>query len=446
LKNGSFEAAWLLCSASTSAGIPAIFGLLPTGSIAALMLARLFLLAAVYLLSFPTYAQDSTLTRLIRQNSAPFTPIGHQFTGSGWEALQRAISQSQFVLLGEEPHGAAEIPGFADVVAQVLHPKAFVAEISPYEAQQLNQLAAQPGLPTAYQQHYPFSLSFYSYTEEFQLVQALHARGVPVVGIDMHYVGNTGHLLDQMADLAQHKPVQISLRRLAQTYLTHDRQVYQPGSKVQFYLSTRSPAAVDSLVALTAQESAQVQQMAHALATSYAISRTYQTRAPLPTGFSGHQARVNLLKRNLLSQLKPYQMGATQRLPKLLFKFGTNHVGRDRALGSNIFDIGNLVANLADAQDSRSLHLLIVGKQGTQNTTDTFDHTQNSSPLTPQDNDYLQAFFHQSGPTWQLVDLRPARQALLNQQVAVQNPLLERTLLNFDYLIVIPAVTASGNY
>lgn len=411
------------------------------------MFTRLFLLpAALHLLLAPAYAQDSTLTRLIRQHRAPFAPTGHQFAGPGWETLQRAITQSQFVLLGEEPHGAAQIPGFANAVAQVLHPKAFVAEISPYEAQQLNQLAAQPGLPTAYQQRYPFSLSFYSYTEEFQLAQALHARGVPVLGIDMHYVGNTGHLLDQMADLARDKRVQLTLRRQAQIYLTHDRQVYHPGSKTQFYLSTRSSAAVDSLVALTAHESAQVQQMAQALATSYAISRTYQTRVPLPTGFSGHQARVNLLKRNLLRQLKPYQMGATQRLPKLLFKFGTNHVGRDRALESNIFDIGNLMANLADAQDSRSLHLLVVGQQGTHNTTDTFDHTQNSSPLTPQDNDYLQAFFNQSDLTWQLVDLRPARQALMNQQVAVQNPLLARTLLNFDYLIVIPAVTASGNY
>jgi erythromycin esterase-like protein len=410
------------------------------------MFTRLLLLAAVYLLSLPTYAQDSTLTRLIRQNSVSFAPAGHQFTGPGWQALQQAISHSQFVLLGEEPHGAAQIPGFADAVARVLHPKVFIAEISPYEAQQLNQLAAHPGLPTAYQQHYPFSLSFYSYTEEFQLAQALHTRGVPVVGIDMHYVGNTGHLLAQMAELARDKRVKLTLRRQAQTYLTHDRQVYQPGSKAPFYLSTRSPAAVDSLVALTAQESAQVRQMAQALATSYAISRTYQTHAPLPTGFSGHQARVNLLKRSLLSQLKPYQTGATQRLPKLLFKFGTNHVGRDRALNSNIFDIGNLMANLADAQDSRSLHLLVVGKQGTQNTTDTFDHTQNSSPLTPQDNDYLQTFFHHSGPSWQLVDLRPARQALMKQQLAVPNPLLERTLLNFDYLIVIPAVTASGNY
>ncbi|MGI4875606.1 MAG: hypothetical protein ACRYFX_31000 [Janthinobacterium lividum] len=410
------------------------------------MFARFLLLAAVGLLSLPTYAQDSTLTRFIRQNRVPFAPAGHQFAGPGWEALQRAISQSQFVLLGEEPHGAAEIPGFADAVAQVLHPAAFVAEISPYEAQQLNQLAAQPGLPTAYQQRYPFSLSFYSYTEEFQLAQALHACGVPVIGIDMHYVGNTGHLLDQMAELAQDKRVQATLRRQAQTYLAHDRQVYQPGSKAQFYLSTRSPAAIDSLVALTAHESAPVQQMAQALATSYAISRTYQTHTPLPTGFSGHQARVNLLKRNLLSQLRPYQTGPAQRLPKLLFKFGTNHVGRDRALGSNVFDIGNLLANLADAQDSRSLHLLVVGKQGTQNTTDTFDHAQNSSPLTPQDNAYLQLFFTQLGPAWQLVDLRPARQALMKHQLAVQNPLLERTLLDFDYLIVIPTVTASGNY
>jgi hypothetical protein len=410
------------------------------------MFARLLLLTAVYLLSFPTYAQDSTLTRLIRQNRVPFAPAGSQFVGPGWEALQRAISQSQFVLLGEEPHGAAEIPGFADAVARVLQPKAFVAEISPYEAQQLNQLAARPGLPTAYQQHYPFSLSFYSWTEEFQFAQALHSRGVPVVGIDMLYVGNSGHLLDQMADLAHDKRVQLILRQQAQTYLTHDRHVYQPGSTAPFYLSTRSPAAVDSLVALTAHESLQVQQMAHALATSYAISRTYQTHTPLPTGFSGHQARVNLLKRTLLSQLQPYRAGPMQRLPKLLFKFGTNHVGRDRALGSNVFDIGNLVANLADAQDSRSLHLLLVGKQGTQNTTDTFDHAQNSSPLTPQDNAYLQLFFTQPGPAWQLVDLRPARQALTKHTLAVQNPLLERTLLNFDYLIVIPIVTASGNY
>jgi hypothetical protein len=249
------------------------------------MFTRLLLLAAVYLLSLPTYAQDSTLTRLIRQNSASFAPAGHQFTGPGWQALQQAISHSQFVLLGEEPHGAAQIPGFADAVARVLHPKVFIAEISPYEAQQLNQLAAHPGLPTAYQQHYPFSLSFYSYTEEFQLAQALHTRGVPVVGIDMHYVGNTGHLLAQMAELARDKRVQLTLRRQAQTYLTHDRQVYQPGSKAPFYLSTRSPAAVDSLVALTAQESAQVRQMAQALATSYAISRTYQTHAPYQPAF-----------------------------------------------------------------------------------------------------------------------------------------------------------------
>jgi hypothetical protein len=334
----------------------------------------------------------------------------------------------------------------AEAVAQVLHPKAFIAEISPYEAQQLNQLAAQPGLPTAYQQRYPFSLSFYSWTEEFRLAQALHARGVPVVGIDMLYVGNSGHLLDQMAALAHEKRVQLTLRRQAQTYLTHDRQVYQPGSTTPFYLSTRSPAAVDSLVTLTAHESRQVQQMAHALATSYAISRTYQTHTPLPTGFAGHQARVNLLKRTLLDQLRPYQTGPTQRLPKLLFKFGTNHVGRDRAVESNVFDIGNLMANLADAQDSQSLHLLVVGKQGTQNTTDTFDHAQNSSPLTPQDNAYLQVFFQQAGAAWQLVDLRSARQALTRHQLIVQDPLLERTLLNFDYVIVIPTVTASGNY
>jgi erythromycin esterase-like protein len=410
------------------------------------MVVRLLLLTAATLLSRPTYAQDSTLTRLISQHRASFAAAGSQFTGPGWDILQQAITHSQFVLLGEEPHGVAQIPVFAEAVARVLHPQALVAEISPYEAQQLNQLAAQPGLPIAYQQRYPFSLSFYSWREEFAFAQALQQRGVPVIGIDMLYVGNSGHLLAQMADAAHEPRVQRALRQLAHTYLTHDRLVYQPDSTTPFYLLTRSPAALDSVLALTAHESPALQQMAHALATSYAISRTYQTHLPLPNGFSGHQARVNLLKRTLLSQLQPYQTGATPRLPKLLFKFGTNHVGRDRALESNVFDIGNLMANLADAQDSRSLHLLVVGKQGTQNTTDSFDATQNSSPLTPQDNAYLHLFFTDAGPTWQLVDLRPARQALTQHHLTVGDPQLERTLLNFDYLIVIPTVTASSNY
>jgi hypothetical protein len=54
-------------------------------------------------------------------------------------------------------------------------------------------------------------------------------------------------------------------------------------------------------------------------------------------------------------------------------------------------------------------------------------------------------FFTDAGPAWQLVDVHPSREAITHH-LTVANPLLERTLLAFDYLIVIATVTASGNY
>ena len=410
---------------------------------------RFFLLLAwLGLLPDWATAQDSTLTRLIRQNRYAFEPAGpDRFAGPGWERLQAEIGRSQFVLLGED-HGLAEIPALAQAVAEVLKPAAFVAEISPYEAQDLNRLAAAPGLPTAFQQQYPFSLSFYNWTEEFRLVQALHARGVPVLGLDQLYAGNAGHLVAQMADQARDPQVRAALRRRATAYLAHDRRnLYGPTVLGPSLMSTLPPIAVDSLVALAAHESPAVQAMARALADSHAIYRASAARTALPTGLMAHQTRVNGMKQELLQQLRPYEQGPNHQLPRLLFKFGCNHLGRDRAILSNIADVGSLAANLADAQGQPSLHLMVMGKQGIQNVRDSFDHAANLGPLAPQDNPFLLPFFDQTpaGP-WQLFDLRPARKALATHRLLVANPQLERTLLSYDYLVVIPQVTAAGNF
>jgi hypothetical protein len=398
------------------------------------------------LVSLPLAAQDSTLTRLIRQHSYTFAPTAGQFAGPGWDQLQQSIRRSQFVLLGED-HGLAEIPGFAAAVAQVLEPKAFVAEVSSFEARDLNQLAARPGLPSAFHQAYPFSLSFYSWTEEFQLVQALHARQVPVLGIDQVYAGSAGRLLAQMADGARNKRVQDALRARSAAFVAHDRRnIYEPANTGTSAMTTLTPAAVDSVVALTAAERPAVQRMAQAFAASYAIYQAAGRRTPLPNGVSAHQTRVNLMKRNLLAELQPYRQGPAQQLPKLLFKFGTNHVGRGLAVSSRIPDIGSLMANLADAQDHTSLHVMVMGKQGTQNVRDSFDHARNLGPLTPADSPFLKPFFEQTDTAWNLTDLRPARHALVSHKLRVEDPELERAILSYDYLVVIPQVTAAGNF
>ena len=74
------------------------------------------------------------------------------------------------------------------------------------------------------------------------------------------------------------------------------------------------------------------------------------------------------MRHNLLTLKSEHPGPAVQPLLKMLFKFGANHLGRclSRALFSEFYDVGNLAPNLAEAQGQRSLHLMVMGKQGRQ--------------------------------------------------------------------------------
>ncbi|MFD1469784.1 hypothetical protein ACFQ48_16265 [Hymenobacter caeli] len=407
----------------------------------------LFFVLLMGLLAGPARAQDSTLTCLIRQHQLPLVAAGAQFSGLGWDELRLSIQQSQFVLVGED-HGLAQIPGFTAAVAQVLQPAVFVAEIDPYVARDLTMLAAQPGPPTAYLQQYPEALCFYSLAEEFELIRTLRAQHVQLVGLDQVFITTAARFYARLAEQANGRPARACLQQQAAKYQAQG-QVFEREGKDRFSMSEQRPSAVDSLVAVTRQEGPAVRQMVQDYVTSYQIYRTYETRAPLPNGLSAHQARLNLMRRNLLN-IKPERPGsAGQPLPKMLFKFGANHLGRGLSIASfgEFYDVGNLALSLAEAQDKQSLHIMIVGKQGTQaRGSNQVNRSQNVAAYTAADNAYLQPYFGQTpGPAWNVVDLRPARRALgAGKLVASQQ--MQRVLLDYDYLVVIPETTASRTY
>ncbi|WP_133256863.1 hypothetical protein [Hymenobacter edaphi] len=99
-----------------------------------------------------------------------------------------------------------------------------------------------------------------------------------------------------------------------------------------------------------------MQQMLRDLEASGAIFKTNAAGKP-----GGHQARINLMKRNLLAELQPYQVPG-QPLPPMLFKFGAYHLGRGRSIWGDIYDVGNLAVNLVDAHDQKTLHIFIIGR------------------------------------------------------------------------------------
>ncbi|HLK97393.1 MAG TPA: hypothetical protein VK364_06465, partial [Hymenobacter sp.] len=206
----------------------------------------LWLTLIALLLAGSAYAQDTTLTRLIQKNRYPLELRGPEPTGTGWDKLRESIQKSQFVLVGEE-HGIAQIPVFTGAVAQVLKPAAFVAEIDTYQMQELTHLTAQPGPPTAYLKQHPYALSFYSWTEEYELARQLRAQNVQLIGVEQVNFFSIGSFYSQLATLAKNKQAKAYLQARATAYQAFDLAAMRQG-KSDWAMFTQKQSAIDSLL------------------------------------------------------------------------------------------------------------------------------------------------------------------------------------------------------
>ena len=385
----------------------------------------------------PARAQDTTLTRLLRTNAFPLTATGSQLAGTGWDKLRASIAQSQFVLVGED-HGIAQIPQFTQAVARELHPAAFITEIDRYQAAHLTRLTAGPDLLEAYLKVTPMSLSFFSWGEEYELARQLRAQKTQLIGIEQVGLFTLGRFYEELAGRVQSKSTRAWLQREGAAYQQHDNAQFRSGGQDYSIMNLRQPAR-DSLEMLTKTESPAARRMVQDYLLSY---RIYKDQVQ---GLGSHQARVNLMKRNLLAGLRPLAPQPGQPLPKLLFKFGASHMARALSPWAGITDVGNLAQNLADAQDARSLHLLVMGKQGTQvGGFNPDDSSKNVVPFDLSKDAYMKPFADLApGPAWQVFDLRPARRALLNGKLLLSDQMLTAFLLGYDYFVLIPAATAS---
>ncbi|MGI4741243.1 MAG: hypothetical protein ACRYG7_39250 [Janthinobacterium lividum] len=386
------------------------------------------------------FAQDSTLLRLARRYQYPLQASGTQFSGPGWEKLRAGVLKSQFVLLGED-HGIAQIPQFAAAVARELKPALYALEVDPYAAATIRQLATQPGLPTAYVKQFPGALCFGSLAEEFTLVRTLHAQRARAIGLDQIFIINAAPFYQQLAGQAKGAAARAYLHQRATVYYAQEQANLRQGSKT-FVLLQQTPAAIDSLLTITKKESPAVQKMAQDYADSYRIYTT-----------GGHQDRLNLMKRNLLQELRPYQTATQVGAPKMLFKFGGLHLARGSSpyTGGEYYDLGNLVQNLADVQAQQSLHVLVLGKQGTRVASlggllsaDQKADVYTSAIYEGNAGFPVKLFMDQvSGPSWSAFDLRPLRAAFAKGKLQLPNRQLERIITGYDYLVVIPETTAS---
>lgn len=390
------------------------------------------LFSAITLTSLAQSTSNIQLDSLIHKKV--FYYNNNHFEGEGWNALRAEINKAQVVLIGEQ-HGEAEIPIFTMKVAEVLKPKALITEIDPYTAHQLQKISIDTAGYSKYFKQNPYDFAFYSYQTEMELARQMTLAHTEIWGLNEINFLSLGTFFNTLASKAKLPANKKLAQNKAKEYALHDRPIYKDVNRYNDFIAYKiKPTSVDSLLYAFRNESNECKKML----------RDFKISLPIFANTS-YQVRVNLMKKNLLNYLSPYITTDSIRIPKLLFKFGANHVTRTNDL-KGFFEAGNLASNLAEASGKTSLHIMIFGKAGTINQMGPVDNSIAITPYnaaTDKDLDIFKPFYNNvKDHEWVLYDLRPMRDAINEGKLTV-NRNLKGFIMGYDLLVVFDRTTGN---
>ncbi len=404
------------------------------------LLALCFALPALY-----AQAPASSLSDALTAARFPLQVTEKGFAGPGAPVLTAALDSAKFVAVGED-HFTREVPQFTAAVCDEMAPHGLTAlavEASPAAAcfvqdsfGKRDRLARM----TALQKQFPDSVVLLNSRQEDDL--AAHCASAAkedfqLWGLDQEFVGSAGWILSRMLAAKPGLQARAAILKMQGDERTDEAEATRTGDANRLYLLAVTDAQITAAQgAVEADGGAQVQQAFRDLTESRAIYREHAVDSP-----SSQAHRTRVLKQNFLARYRA-KGGETQRV---LIKFGGDHIYR----GFNINhqrDLGNFLAELGDVSDGPSLHILVLGIEGTHGfyggyrrpwRSETFD-IRSAALGNGYDWAALPAKLAVSD-SWTLYDLRKLRFG----KVADLSPEWERAVYGYDLLVLAPHSTAA---
>ncbi|MFM2359983.1 MAG: hypothetical protein RLY16_1976 [Bacteroidota bacterium] len=371
-----------------------------------------------------TQAQDTLLTQMAKKHVKTFAFKNASFKGPGWDTLLAEIKLANDVAIGEI-HLTNEVPLFVAAIIHQVKFDNFFCEVDPYTAKiiaakvaQSNQLELKK-----FRDNFGVTFSFFSFEPEFQLLQQLVKSKATINGIDQILIVADRLICSELAKntrSASAKKVYLKIAKQSQIYF---EQFLKDNTK-PFYLFTPE---FDQLVA-------QLERMPLSKYERNFIADLRRTQQIYQQ--QNHHLRIQQMKNNLM-QTYPKEVGS-----KSLYKFGAIHLPKGESL-MKIYDIGNLIDNLADSKYQKSLHIMVIGKSGFQASpfkgypAQTVDENSNDlHALKP----LLRAV---EGRDWHCFDIGALRDAVVANKIVINEAELTRVINGYDFVIVVPEVTAA---
>jgi hypothetical protein len=366
---------------------------------------------------------------------------GH-FAGNAEPVLAGAIAEAHYVLIGED-HITREIPQFTAAVCDLMGPEglsAMVVEASPEAADFVSSSLGKPDrlarMATLVHQ-YPDSVAFLNIRQENDLVahcaEAAHTSTFHLWGLDQPFLGSSGWLLDQM--LAAHPGPEAAavLTRLKLEEQQDAARAQETGDPFKLFLVSVSEAELTHAAEILRRDG---NPAANALMQELLESRELYRKNIQGHAAESNDERARMLKRNLQRDLEL----AGNRPQKILFKFGDSHLYK----GFNDIhqrDLGNYIAEMADAQGVKSLHICVLGAKGVHRLYGGYNRPGRLEPFALGEKDFypwMKPLVDGRLPNaWTVYDLRKLR----FQPLGPVDPDLDRFIYAYDLLVIAPELT-----
>lgn len=385
------------------------------------------LLAVIVVLTTSTsviFSQDSLITKIVKKDLTTFSIDKKTFTGNGWDILINQIQKSDFVLIGED-HFTNEIPFFFLAVTTKVKFDNFFCEIDPYSAKIMeSNIQNLPEIQLRkYVNDFGNVFSFYALDTEFQLLEQLVKSKINIYGLDQILLVADRLICNELKQKTKNDKAKKIYEKIEERSKIYFADFLNDQNKPFYMLTDEFEKEIAALLQLNLSQ--EEKEKIEALSLT---ARIYKGQS--------HHLRIQLMKNNLMRVYSKWEN------KKNLFKFGANHLSKGESL-LKIYDIGNLVNNVADSKYKNSLHVMIVGKSGTQSSPfkgfpeqpidENGDNLKSLKPL----------FNCVTTEQWHCFDMLPIRIALESGKVTVKDIELSRIIKGYDYVIIIPKVTAA---
>ena len=376
------------------------------------------------------------LTAELQKNRMAISLKDGKLSGPGADLLLEELAASQFFMIGEE-HETAEIARLATALLPAASKNGYrhlAFEIGPYS---IARLRTYDDVESELKRH-SWSLPFLSWKEEAEFYAAAVKLGMDVWGIDQEFVLAATPNLERLVALAKDDAQRAAATKMLERSRAGDAELTKtknPGAVFMFSSTSDDFAALRTAFA----GNGEALKLIDALEESHEIYLLNST-----SGWESNYRRSLLMKRLFADAYAAAAKGEAK--PKVIMKLGATHTMRGRSM-TGVFDLGNMLPELAFMNGTRAFSLLVLPRGGFVNS---------HRPFSPNDDDKRTAYNPAeqlpfdgkplfdavaAGPEWSLFDLRPLRVPLQRSRMEPLEPRFRNVLWGYDAVLVIPEVS-----